>query len=209
MTIEKIIERAKELAAINAEKRQDPAYEKVVAWFCYLGLLRNNRVTPKRHQVTLAEVLKAGQVEPRLLELLPALLLEIPEALTINNRAMPQDLRSAVDGLRRNKPMGNFRGVAPDVYKQWVGAPCMDVARRRLNFRTSPRSLRSDVKTTQNSLAETIRQGRLAMSMTQLQFSEKFGVSLSALRNLEKGKMTAAIGTVDMILKSLGKQLRF
>ena len=65
------------------------------------GLLQTNEpVVRHREPLRVADVLWAGEVEPRLLELLPALLVKKP-GLFVDARELPDDLDAAVRALRR------------------------------------------------------------------------------------------------------------
>ena len=97
-----------------------------------------------------------------------------------------------------------FRGIPAKKYCHWLQSPVIDIARRRLDFRTAP-SRRLEAN---GSFAHLIRDGRMKLGLTQTAFAEKYQVSLKALRDLEQGKTTASLGTVISILDAMGRVLR-
>lgn len=212
MDDEALIKKAREKARLDNEREQQPFFVQTIAWFHYLGLIRHNLILPHRHHPHLRDVLAAGEMEPRILELLPAIMIQLPEALRFTKRDIPPDLARVLKDIQQRAECAPFRGVPPQKYCHWLGAPIMDVARRRLDFRRAPRRAprrarqrRAESKTV---LADTIREGRLKLSLTQEDFAKKYNLSLKVIRDLEQGKMTASIGAVSDILKALGRTLR-
>lgn len=181
-----------------------PYFVETIAWFCYLGLLRHNSITPHRHHPHLSDVLKAAQLEPRILELLPAIMVLIPDALMFSKNDVPRDLAKVVNDIQKRRKCGPFRGIAPQKYCHWLDAPVMDIARRRLDFRSAPRK-RAERK---SAFSDIVRDGRMKLCLTQEAFAQKYNVSLKVLRDLEQGKTSASIGTVIAILSALGRTLR-
>ena len=74
-------------------RRRDPRYQQVMGRFVAAGLLRTNESVPEhREPVDVRHVIWAGQVEPRLVELLPALIVKKP-SLFIDPKDMPDESR--------------------------------------------------------------------------------------------------------------------
>ena len=112
MNIDDIKRRAKLLAAKDEGERRGPAYVNTMAWLCYLGLLRHNQVPPRRVEVTLDDMLQAARLEPRILELLPALLIALPDALAgVTEADLPADLAGVVEQIRRRDARDAFRNA--------------------------------------------------------------------------------------------------
>jgi hypothetical protein len=84
------------------------------------GLLVANRQYRAHHDaLEVADVLWAGEVEPRVLELLPALIVKRP-SMFIDVRNLPADLDHVVRSLRRDQCPPDFRGIpGPDVHR-WL-----------------------------------------------------------------------------------------
>ncbi len=204
MNYEELIKMAQEKASVDDECMKKPYFVQTIAWFCYLGLLRHNTIMPHRYHPHLVDVLKAAEIEPRILELLPAIMTVIPDALTFNKQDVPRDLAKVLDDIQKRRKCGSFRGIPPQKYCHWLDAPVMDIARRRLDFRRAPRK-RSHVKSV---FSDIIRDGRMKLCLTQEAFAKKFNVSLKVLRDLEQGKTSASIGTLMAILNALGRTLR-
>ena len=87
-----LAERAKVRFAIIERRRRTPRYRRVLGRFVGAGLLSTNeQVIPHRAAIELADALWAGEFEPRIFELLPALLIEKPSSFK-KRAALPGDL---------------------------------------------------------------------------------------------------------------------
>ena len=101
-------------------RRKDPRYLRVAGRLVRERLLLSPRVLPSAAHPTLEEALWAGEeVEPRILELLPALVFRRPK-LFVAAGDLPQDLAQVVRELRRGNPQTPFRGIPAASYAQWV-----------------------------------------------------------------------------------------
>ena len=122
MNLEELQRRAKRRMAQLDRRRRDPRYRRVLGRLVGLGLLTTNEAVPKaRGQLDVADALWAAEVEPRIAELLPALLLRRP-ALFVDASALPRDLAEVVAALRRNQVPPDFRGVPGEKLHRWVGS---------------------------------------------------------------------------------------
>ena len=107
------------LAVLNRRAR-DWRYLRVMGRFVREGLLVvNHAVTEHDDPLHVADVLWAGEVEPRLLELLPALLVKRP-ALFHALKPLPDDLARAVAELRRDREPAAFRGIPGGDLHRWL-----------------------------------------------------------------------------------------
>jgi hypothetical protein len=89
--------------------------------FVVEGLLISNRDYPRHEEpIPIEDALWAGEVEPRILELLPALLCERP-TLFLGTDALPPDLDASVRQLRAGQVPPDFRGVAGTKQVFWLG----------------------------------------------------------------------------------------
>ncbi|MFI5306823.1 MAG: hypothetical protein ACHQ53_05705 [Polyangiales bacterium] len=82
-------------------------------------LQTNANVARHRAPLRVADVLWAGEAEPRLLELLPALLVKKP-GLFVDARGLPDDLDAAVHALRHNREPDMFRGIEGAALLKWL-----------------------------------------------------------------------------------------
>lgn len=122
ITAAELQQRAKRRLVQHERRRRDPRYQKVLGRLVGLGLLSTNEVVAKvRGPIELADALWAAEVEPRIAELLPALLVRRP-ALFVHARPLPDDLAQVVDALRRNQVPPDFRGVPGAKLHRWLGS---------------------------------------------------------------------------------------
>lgn len=112
--------RAQRRHATIVRRRRDPRYRRVLSRFVGAGLLDTlEPVTPHRKPIGVADALWAGELEPRILELLPALLVKRPSFFR-RAEALPRDLAEVVHALERNKLPPNFRGIPGEDLARWV-----------------------------------------------------------------------------------------
>jgi hypothetical protein len=98
---------------------RDPRYLAVLGAFVRAKLLRTNvDIQPKKGPVALTDVLWAGKLEPRFLELLPAVMIKKPSM--IKHDGLPKDLNEVIDQLRRNETPPAFRGIPGEKLEEWV-----------------------------------------------------------------------------------------
>ncbi len=112
--------RAKRRMAALARARRDPRFKRVIGRFRAAGLLTTTMdIEPHREPIRVEEALWAGRTEPRVLELLPALIVKRP-SLFQNAGDLPEDLDEVVASLRRNEEPPEFRGVPGRVVLRWL-----------------------------------------------------------------------------------------
>lgn len=198
-----IIERARAKVARAKEKKEDPRFIRAIEWLSFLGVLRTNFAKPRKSNVQLQDLLFASEIEPRVSELLPALLIELEDILPFSIKRLPKDLKAVIAAYKSGQTLPPYKGVAPRKYNEWFNAPAIEHAYRRLHPRAQPRNR----KNTTTEFAEVIRTRRLKLGFTQVDFSKAFGTSLRALRDLEQNKMTASIDRVNEILAPLSLTL--
>ena len=99
--------------------RRDPRFREVVGVFVRAKLLTTNlEVEPRKGPVALNDVLWAGRLEPRLLELLPAVMLKKPSMIEYDK--VPRDLDRVLDQLRHNATPPDFRGIPGEKLQEWI-----------------------------------------------------------------------------------------
>jgi hypothetical protein len=203
MNKEKTLEKARNYERWASLEREKRYFQKTVAWFGYLGLLRHNKIKPKRCKICLMEALEAGNLEPRIFELLPAVLLVIPEAIDLQGEKLPKDLSTIMQNIQQRKTPGDYQGIEPAKYLQWIHSPIMEFARARINYRTQPRKRHIP----RSPLGKFIRAKRIGLALTQQQCVDKFGLSLRVLRDLEQGKMSISVANLEKVLKAVQAKL--
>jgi hypothetical protein len=84
------------------------------------GLLVTNHEFPEhREPLGVPDVLWAGGVEPRLLELLPALIVKRP-SMFVSTDDLPADLEGVVESLKRDLVPSDFRGIPGADVHRWL-----------------------------------------------------------------------------------------
>lgn len=102
-----------------ARLRRDPRYRAAIGAFVHAKLLTTNiDLQAKKSTVALKDVLWAGKLEPRLLELLPAVMIKKPSM--IEYKTVPADLDRVLEQLRRNETPPDFRGIPGEKLQEWV-----------------------------------------------------------------------------------------
>lgn len=133
----------RKLAGIE-KRRRDPRYRRVLGRFVQEGYLFTTEPVEKHTEpLDVEHVLWAAEVEPRFLELLPALLVKRP-SLFLASSKIPEDLEQALRRLRRNAVPEPFRGIpGQDVYRWLTRVGRQKTAPARLkSFRLKPDDLR-------------------------------------------------------------------
>jgi hypothetical protein len=121
MNAEELKERAKKRARANRRRRKKPGFERVMGRLIAAGFLRANEGYAQKYhgKVTLADALQAGELEPRVFELLPAIVLKKP-AFFEETDEMPDDLAHVLQAIRRGEATEPFRGIPAPDYLAWV-----------------------------------------------------------------------------------------
>lgn len=121
-TQQALVARARRAHAALERRKCDPRYRHVLGRLVAAGVLTTNAdIPPYRGRITVRDALWAGEVEPRILEVLPALLVKKP-ALFTDASALPQDLAMVIDDLRRHRQPQDFRGMSGASIARWVGS---------------------------------------------------------------------------------------
>ncbi len=110
---------ARKLRSIRS-RRADPRYARVLGRLVAERLLTTNEaIEPHRDPIRVADALWVGQVEPRVIELLPALLVRHP-SMFADPKSLPEDLAQVVRRLRRNLVPPSFRGIDGERLYRWL-----------------------------------------------------------------------------------------
>jgi len=112
--------RARARAAELERLAHDPRYLRVIGRLVREGLLVANHEVPAFDgPFRLDEALFAGSVEPRVLELLPALILKQP-SLLVHPLDVPADLLEVLKDLRSQRRPRPFRGIPGEDMERWL-----------------------------------------------------------------------------------------
>ena len=121
MSISPDLKKRLQAAAEKARSaRQSSRFKKVLGKLVAAGLIQTNQVyAPRRGKITVKDCLWAGEFEPRILELLPALVLKRPGIFS-DLEHVPTDLLQVIRALRRGEAAEDFRSIPAASYRQWV-----------------------------------------------------------------------------------------
>ncbi len=112
--------RARRKLHILRSRERDPRYQAVMGRFVRDGLLVVNHPLPDNAEpLAIGDVVWAGELEPRLLELLPALIVKRPGLFT-SVAQLPEDLAEVVAELRRDREPPAFRGIPGRDVHRWL-----------------------------------------------------------------------------------------
>ncbi len=124
MPNKKIIEKAKRKLKILQRLRKDPRYLKTMGKLKQAGFLDVRDIPEYRGQIFLEEALWAAELEPRIYELLPAIIARRPKFFAFLK--LPEDLDIVVKEVKQGHPVTPYQGISPEKYSQWF----LFVARR-------------------------------------------------------------------------------
>lgn len=99
--------------------RSDPRYIKTIGKLVAAHLLESPPIKSFKGEVSLNDALWAGQFEPRILELIPAIVLKKNKLFKLKD-AYPDDLQDVIKRITHGDEPVQFRGVEPRLYLQWV-----------------------------------------------------------------------------------------
>ena len=109
---------AKKKARKLKKLKQDPRYRKVMGRLAHERLI-DTQVKKSPRRFTAQEALWVGEnIEPRVLELLPAIVIKKPAILMTED--FPEDLRTAVNSLRRGEAKVSFRNIPLKKCDGWL-----------------------------------------------------------------------------------------
>lgn len=88
-------------------------FEMVIQRLCYEGYLHNAIIKPAKRQITLKDILEAGTQEPRVLEILPGLIVTEPKVIRNlkRDRANHPEIEQAINAIAKKHIHDNFYGI--------------------------------------------------------------------------------------------------
>jgi hypothetical protein len=171
--VKRLQERAKRKLRSLQRRRRSERYRMLMGRLVHAGLLMSNDDLPdSRGAISIKDALWVGEVEPRVLELLPAMLLKRP-ALFVDPAACPDDLAAVVASLRRGQAPPAFRGIDGAAVARWL--PLVGrrnkLPTRLQSFRLTPSDqqlLTQLADTLGTSKTDVIRRGLRAIAAREL-----------------------------------------
>ncbi len=162
MATVEFFKKIKEKAERNRHNRKDLRFKKAVALLKGKGLLDTNlpiHAAPQM-RVEIKDVLWAGRnVEPRILEVLPAAILHYRKNF-LGTEQLPEELEQVLKAIRNNASHGPaFEGVPFEKMKHWANTRLKDKRTKPTNEKKVPKYLMLHVKHL-NKLEELVASGR-------------------------------------------------
>ncbi|MBI3018117.1 MAG: hypothetical protein HYY62_09065 [Deltaproteobacteria bacterium] len=99
--------------------KKDMRYQKVIGRLVYEKVLVSSHVLPVRALITVEDALWVGNIEPRVLELLPAAFLKHPK-IFLRTSPLPKDFIQVLQEIKKGKAKTSFHGIPADRYEPWV-----------------------------------------------------------------------------------------
>lgn len=166
----------REVARLNRNKK-DPRYTRTIGFLVAKGFLHTNRELPKipNIRINIEDAIWAGQnVEPRILEVLPAAVMRLEKHFDYDPR-IHLELKRVIEQLRENGE-GEFFGIPAEKMRPWLNIRLKDKRTKRLDekkviktFRLSPatieriKDLKTKMKISETDLLEKLFAGTLVL----------------------------------------------
>jgi hypothetical protein len=147
MSKEALIRRIKEKAKQDEKNRRDRRFLEAMGFLVAKGFLKTNlemQMLPNK-RLRLEDVIWAGEnVEPRILEVLPAAVLRLGKHFDLD-ATTHQELAEVVDNLRRREETGkSFCGIPYEKVRVWADFPLLDKRVKPLTKRKVVKTFRLD-----------------------------------------------------------------
>ncbi len=124
-----LLQKIKHQAQLDARKRQDPRFKTTMGFLVAKGFLQTNYQVPSLPNIRLKvdDAIWAGvNVEPRILEVLPAAILRLEKHFDLDP-VRHRDLATTVHDLREQKDVGqDFLGAPFEKLKRWANLKLKD-----------------------------------------------------------------------------------
>jgi len=145
MKKEEVLKRIAAKAKADARKRKDPRFLQTMGFLVAKGFLYTNFTVPRlpNKKLFLEDALWAGKnVEPRILEVLPAAVLRLGAHFHFDPEEH-LDLMLVVEALKKRKANGpEFHGMPYDKMKAWAELELKDRRIKNLEHKKVPRTFR-------------------------------------------------------------------
>ncbi len=117
-----LLKRIAQQAKRDRRNRRDPRYLQAMGFLVAKGFLKTNQPIPRlpNKRICLVDAIWAGKnVEPRILEVLPAAVLRLPNHFDLDPAAHPE-LFAAIEKLKKQEQGESLWGVPYEKYKFWT-----------------------------------------------------------------------------------------
>ncbi len=145
MKKEELLKKIAAKAKRDARNRRDRRFLETMGFLAAKGLLTANYAFPRlpNRRLKVEDALWAGrEVEPRILEVLPAAVLRLGAHFDFNAEKHPE-LAAVLTALRKQKPEGpDFLGVPYSKVKVWADFPLPDRRVKLVSEKKIPRTFR-------------------------------------------------------------------
>jgi hypothetical protein len=147
MNKEELLKKIKAKAKVDAKNRHDPRYLETMGFLVAKGFLKTNRKIPlvPNKKLEIDHAVWAGlNVEPRILEVLPAAVLRLARHFDLDP-LKHRELAEVVDQLRRRVDTGaDFCGMPYEKVKVWVDLPLRDKRTKTMTEKKVVKTFRLD-----------------------------------------------------------------
>lgn len=171
------LKQAKRQVAILKRNKRDPRYIRTIAFLVGKGFLHANRELPKTPniRINIEDAIWAGKnVEPRILEVLPAAVMRLEKHFDYNPE-VHVELKKIIEKLKENT-VGDFFGIPTEKIRPWLNIRLKDKRIKSLGekkviktFRLSPvtieriKDLKRTMKISEADLLEKLFSGVLVL----------------------------------------------
>jgi hypothetical protein len=114
-----LIKKAKSKYRQFGKRKNSKRYRKVIGKFVHARLLQHNQIPPSAAKISIEDAIRAAELEPRILELLPAIICKKPGFFK-KPLKLPEDLNEIVNLIRKGKTPPDYRGIKAKQYMQWL-----------------------------------------------------------------------------------------
>jgi hypothetical protein len=153
MNYNTLIEQIKKAALIDNKNRKDIRYKKAMAFLVRKGFLKTNSNFENYYQarIRIKDLIWAGlNVEPRILEVLPAAAARLPKAFIFDASKNTQTLQKVIIDLNENKEIGaDFLKIPYLKIKVWMNLALNDKRTKMTQDKKIMRTFRLNPETVQ------------------------------------------------------------
>ena len=169
MKNKELINKAKRLADSQKELRADKRYHKVLGFFVAKKLLVATNINPQPSiKLDIRDVLwVAENIEPRVLEVLPAAILHFPKTF-LHLDQLPKELSDTIESIKKGKKDGqDFQGIAYSKMLHWAKKQLEDGRVKPIGKKKITKTYRFSPKVAESLKALSKKQGKSETSILE------------------------------------------
>lgn len=175
MTYQDLMLKIKAKATLDRKKRRDSRFLETMGFLVAKGFLKTNLPIPllPNKRLRIADAIWAGlNVEPRILEVLPAAVLRLEKHFDLDPD-MHEKLAHVVHLLRRREEMGeSFYDIPYDKIKVWVNFPLNDRRVKPIAKKKVIKTFRLDPEIAKKLENAAVKRGYTATKMVEILISQ-------------------------------------